>query len=309
MTSRMRWLILAGATVLGLYSADSAYRSWIEQPTSQLTAQINDLSGKLKASKSDQLVANKQGRRLEWYVSRALPDDPMRARSLYQQWLLNLVDTHEVTGASVDAAQPIPVEIRSRTKKGKRQRIGYRIGYSMRGQATLARTACFLNDFRKAGHLHKIRSLSLNPIGTEGRLDVDLAIEVLCLNASVNHESLGNWEWLDKESVGSESNDALVRRNLFARGFAKALHWVGLKAITSNREGKAEAWFQIDAKGTVKSIQAGAQIPLALHDLKLLEILPNKVLVNVNQDDIWIQLGQSIGDVYTQNKELGDKLP
>ena len=118
MTPRVRWLLIAGLAVFGLYAADSLYRNWIELPKQQLTAQIDDLSSKINASKSEQLVAQKQGKRLEALAARALPEDPQLARSLYQQWLLNLIETNELTSASVDAAQPVRLEIRSRTKKG-----------------------------------------------------------------------------------------------------------------------------------------------------------------------------------------------
>ena len=308
MTSRVKWLLIAGLAVFGLYGLDSLYRSWIERPNQQLTAKLDDLNGVLNASKSEQLVAQKQGKRLESFAARALPDDPHLARSLYQQWLLNLVETNELTSASVDAAQPIQVEIRSRTKKGKRQLVGHRINYSLRGQATLAKLSGFLNDFRKAGHLHKIRAITLNPIGNEGRLDADLTIEVLCLEASANKEQLGLWEVVDEAAIAPSTYDHLVRRNLFARGFAKALFDVELKAITSNREGIAQAWFRIDGRGTTKTIAAGNQIPVALHDIVVIEVLSNKVLVRVNEESHWIKLGQSIGEVCssTQESTLGN---
>lgn len=303
MTPRVRWLLIAGLAVFGLYGLDSLYRSWIERPNQQLTAKLDDLNGVLNASKSEQLVAQKQGKRLESFAARALPDDPQLARSLYQQWLLNLVETNELTSASVDAAQPIRVEIRSRTKKGKRQLVGHRINYSLRGQATLAKLSGFLNDFRKAGHLHKIRAITLNPIGNEGRLDADLTIEVLCLEASANKEQLGLWEVVDEAAIAPNTYDHLVRRNLFARGFAKALFDVELKAITSNREGIAQAWFRIDGRGTTKTIAAGNQIPVALHDIVVIEVLSNKVLVRVNEESHWIKLGQSIGEVCSSTQE------
>lgn len=303
MTPRVKWLLIAGLAVFGLYGLDSLYRSWIERPNQQLTAKLDDLNGVLNASKAEQLVAQKQGKRLESFAARALPDDPQLARSLYQQWLLNLVETNELTSASVDAAQPIQVEIRSRTKKGKRQLVGHRINYSLRGQATLAKLSGFLNDFRKAGHLHKIRAITLNPIGNEGRLDADLTIEVLCLEASANKEQLGLWEVVDEAAIAPSTYDHLVRRNLFARGFAKALFDVELKAITSNREGIAQAWFRIDGRGTTKTIAAGNQIPVALHDIVVIEVLSNKVLVRVNEESHWIKLGQSIGEVCSSKQQ------
>lgn len=304
MTPRVKWLMVAVLAVFGLYATDSLYRGWIERPSQLLNAELDDLTNKLSSSKSDQLAAQKQSKRLEAFAARALPSDPQLARSLYQQWLLNLVEANELTAASVDAAQPVRVEIRSRTKKGKRQLVGHRINYSLRGKATLAKLSSFLNEFRKAGHLHKIRSLTLNPIGHEGRLDADLTIEVLCLEASSNKNQLSEWEIEDQASVAPNTYDHLVRRNLFARGFAKALFEIELKAITSNREGIAQAWFRIDGKGTTKTIAAGSQLPVALHDIFVQEVLVDQVLVRVNDDLHWVKLGQSIGEVCTQKSDV-----
>jgi hypothetical protein len=47
MTPRVKWLLMGGLVVVGLYFMDSLYRKWIEQPTQQLTAQLEDLAEKL----------------------------------------------------------------------------------------------------------------------------------------------------------------------------------------------------------------------------------------------------------------------
>lgn len=310
MTPRTKWLMIAGLAVFGLYGADSLYRSWIEQPTQQLNLKLDAVTRGISDSKSDQLVAQKLGKRLDGYAARGLPYNAQLARSLYQEWLLDLVERHQFASTAVDAAQPVAIEIRSRTKKGKRVTVGHKIAYSVRGQASLANLASFLDDFRNAGHLHKIRSLSLNPIGNEGQLDISLGIEVLCLEASPNKDQLSDFEWVhNAENPASDYSD-LVRRNLFARGFAKALNDIELKAITFNREGKAEAWFTVDRIGTIRTITAGNQIPVALHDIAVVEVLADKVLVRVNQDPHWITLGQSIGEVCSQPTDvnLGVKL-
>jgi hypothetical protein len=309
MTPRMKWLIAACAGVFGLYMIDALYRTWIEQPQTELNRRIETLSNDLTESKQQQLQSQKTGRRLAEYSARALPSDPMLARSSYQEWLLALVDQHKFTATSVDASQPVPLEIKSRTKKGKRIRIGHRIDYSLRGQASLAKLADFLDQFRKVGHLHKIRALTLNPIGSEGRLDVNVSIQVLSMESSVNESDVGDWTMLTDAQESLKPAMSLVRRNPFARGFAKALNDVQLRAITTNREGVIEAWFAADARGSIKKVPAGSNIPLALHDISVVEILRDKVLVNVNQEPQWIQMGESIGDAMARSLEVvsGDK--
>lgn len=297
MNPRTKWLIAGGAIVFGLYAIDSLYRSWIEEPEKQLTARLDDLTTEIQKTKDQQLQAQKAGRRYDDYLARALPGDPQSARSVYQKWLLTQIERFEITSSSVDASQPTAIELRSRTKKGKRDRIGHRIDFSLRGQASLSKLAGFLDEFRSSGMLHKVTSVTLNPIGNEGRLDVSLSIQVLSLDGATNDKELTDWRVLPEVIAERSSGNTFVRRNLFARGFAKALYDVSLKAITVNRKGESEAWFTVDSKGTVAKIQAGSNVPVALHEITVVALETDRAQINVNQDLHWIKLGESVGKV------------
>jgi hypothetical protein len=294
---RTKWLIAGGAIVFGLYAIDSLYRSWIEEPEKQLTARLDDLTSDIRKTKDQQLQAQRAGKRYEDYLARALPGDPQSARSLYQKWLLTQIERFEITSSSVDASQPSAIELRSRTKKGKKDRIGYRIDFSLRGQASLSKLAGFLDEFRNSGMLHKLTSVTLNPIGNEGRLDVSLSIQVLSLDGASNDKELTQWRILPEVIAERGSSNTFVKRNLFARGFAKALYDVSLKAITVNRKGESEAWFTVDNKGTTAKIQAGNNVPVALHEITVVALETDRAQINVNQDLFWIKLGESVGKV------------
>lgn len=305
MTPTMRWLLIAALSIFGLYGADSIYRSTIEEPTKALESQIDSTMDSMAKDKDDQLTAQRLGKRLDAYAARALPADPQLAKSLYQQWLLELVDKHELVSASVDAAQTIPVEIRSRTKKGKKQTIGYRIPFSVHGQATLSKIAAWLHEFRIAGHLQKIRSISLNPLGADGKVDMNISIEVLCLQSSANENQLCQIQLVEELPEDARSYDHLVKRNLFARGFAKALLDIRVKAITVNREGIIEAWMTLDARQSTRVFANGSQLPVPLHDLRIDDIQADRVLISVNQLPVWVPIGKSIGEILQslENKE------
>ena len=302
MNTRTKLLLLGALVVFGLYGADQFYRSRIEEPTTQLTADIDRLTQQLQESQDAQRMATRVGRRMDDYRERALPQDSQLARSAYQKWLLSLLDQHRIKSASVDAAQPRAIELRSRVERRRRIPVGYNIMYSLRGQGTLAQWTDLLYDFQQAGHLHKIRSLTLNPLGSEGELDASLTIEVLGLGTASRADQLSDWQL---EAAGRPARSAygeFVRRNLFARGFAQALFDVQLKAITVNRDGQAEAWFQVDSRGSTQAVAADQRLPLALHEINVLEIQPDKVLIEVNRDRHWITLGQSVGEVCTANE-------
>lgn len=303
MNTRTKWLIAGGSSVFGLYGVDSTYRSWVEQPQQQLTQQLGDLDSDLQKSKQQQLLAQKTGKRNDLYLARALPSDPQKARSVYQKWLLSKIDQFEFGSSTVDASQPSALEIRSRTKKGKRVKIGHRIDFTLRGQSSLSKLAAFLDEFRNVGILHKLTSVTLNPIGNEGRLDVSLSIQVLSLEGAMHDTDVTQWRVLPEIVAERESTYAFVKRNLFARGFAKALYDVKLKAITVNRAGQTEAWFTVDSKGTIAKIRLGENVPVALHEIQLASLESDRAEVNVNQDLHWIKLGESIGSV-TAPKEV-----
>jgi hypothetical protein len=145
--------------------------------------------------------------------------------------------------------------------------------------------------------LQKIRSVSLNPIGNDGRLDVSLSIQVLCLDKAVNEKELSQWE-LTTEAIGElKPPTMLVQRNPFAKGFARALQDLELKAITVNRQGVTEAWFSTSARGRVEKVPAGQSIPNHLHDVFVAQIESDRVLVRLTDSEYWVRLGQSVGQV------------
>lgn len=302
MNHRTRWLLLSAVVVFGIYGLDQIYRSQIEEPTNRLNADLDRLTSELQESDDAEAIARRSVQRFESYQQRSLPYESHLARSAYQEWLLRQVDLHQIQSASVDAAQPRPLEIRSRSDRRKRILVGNSIMYSLRGKATLAQWTNWMKDFRSAGHLHKIRGFSLNPLGTEGQLDASLTIEVFSLTTAARREELSDWEMSPSEELADTNYGEFVRRNLFARGFAQALFDVELKAITFDRDGEAEAWFQLDSRGNMHAAKAPAQLPMALHDIAVMEIRPDNVLVEVNGESFVVSMGQSIGEVCNPEK-------
>lgn len=297
MTARTKLLALGALLVFGLYFADSAYRSWIEEPRAQLETRCDSLLRDIRETEDQQKLSQRVGKRMDPYAARALPYDPDLARSRYQEWLLQLVESHELESPSVDAAQPIAIQIRAGRNRRERKTVGHRIGFSLRAQCTLAHLTDFLFDFRQAGHLHKIRSLALTPLSVQGKLDMSLTIEALSLTAAPSKDQLSEWEMIPGEHDSLQSFAPVVQRNLFAHGFAKALFDIQLKAITRNRDGQSEAWFQLDSRGKIETLTAGRQLPVPLYDISIVEVHADRVLVHVNQSPFWLTLGQSIGEV------------
>ena len=122
-----------------------------------------------KQRKSSPLVqATKELRRRE---QRSLPTHPQAARALYKQWLLETI----VDGVKFSNANISP--------KAGTSRPGIYTGlkFTVEMNGTLEKLTRFLHEFYSASHLHKISSLSINPIDGSPEFKLDVTIEALML--------------------------------------------------------------------------------------------------------------------------------
>ena len=76
MNPRTKLELIGAATAFGLYATDQLYRSQIEQPSSNLNAELDGLTKKLQANKESQALARTQTQRLETHQLRSLPSYP-----------------------------------------------------------------------------------------------------------------------------------------------------------------------------------------------------------------------------------------
>lgn len=289
-------LSLAGAVGL-LYMADSGYRAFIEQPTQQYEGKLTALDEEQADAQVAQLEGRRLSKRLEEYAERSLPFDPELARSKYQDWLLQLVESHEMKSAAVDADTPRPIEVRSRTSRSKRRLIGHSISYTLRSRTNLAHLTDFLYDFHRSAQLHKIRGFSLTPLSDGSQLDLNLTIESLALQATEREDVLSDWVRTDESFPRREEFDAFVQRNLFAKGFSKVLGEIRLTAITVDRGGESQAWFETGKGTATQKLRAGEELSIPLHTVRVIGFEDKGVRVSVNEMDCVLGLGESLGDV------------
>lgn len=303
-------LLIAAAGLVGLlYTLDSGYRSWIEEPTQRLEGQIASLQQELSDANAEQVAGRRLANRLDDYASRALPHDPELARSRYQAWLLHLVDLHGLQSASVNADSPQPIEVRGRIDRKRRRGLGYTIRYTLRARTTLPQLTDFLHDFQSSGQLHKIRSFALNPQGLGDQLNLDLSIETLSLQATERSEELSTLVRTDSSFPNRQAFATFVQRNIFAKGFSRTLGQIRLTAITQNRQGQLEAWFAVGSPAKTQILTSGDYLELALHEVRVQSVESARVEVLVNGANAWITLGNSIGDVMQPDKNPTEDKP
>ncbi len=297
MNPRTQWLAAGGIAVLLFYLGDSGYRSFIEKPTEDYTRRIAELEDQIQTADGEQRMAAKKRKVMSSLSSRALPSDPELARSSYQAWLLQLLEKHRMQSAAVDAGNPVPMEIRSRTDRKKRRTVGHQLAVSVRCTATLDQLTDFLYEFEQSAHLHKVLSLSLSPLGNGAELNIAMNLEALSLKSADREQQLSDWVRDPASIVPRDHYVPLVKRNLFARGFSKTLAQIRLHAITFDREGAAEAWFATKPNESPHILKVGASIPIALHDVRILSVEPEKAKLWVNDSEYWVAIGQTLGEV------------
>ncbi len=143
--------------------------------------------------------------RMSDWRRRSLPVDREMARSLYQNWLLGLVDKVKLDHARVESG-----EARSRRD------IYWRLSFTIRGRGSLEQLTELLWEFYSAGHLQKIRGLSIKPIDDSSKLDLSLSIEALSLPGADSQDKLSAEQPAEPlPGTLAAYRESIVDRNLF----------------------------------------------------------------------------------------------
>lgn len=162
----------------------------------------NDISDKeLQIEKG-----RRAGRRLEIYEQRSLPPDRELARSVYQDWLLDLVVQSKLEDANVTAL----AEYADNS-------VFQRLTFSISGSGRLDQVTRLLHRFYQHDHLHLIRRLQLTPIKDSRKLDLSMNVDAVVLPASQNKSRLtGHYNPLLAGREAEQFVEAIVARNIFA---------------------------------------------------------------------------------------------
>ena len=151
----------------------------------------------------------------------------------------------KLVGTSVDSGDPVAVT-QTRGKSKKAIEIYKRFSFSVRGRGDLGQVTKFLYDFYRAGHLHRIRSMSLNPIGQGQEVDFNASIDAIALPNADREAELTTLVSEDLALQDARDYQFISRRNFFGRGGTQtAWKEISLTAVTSDVRGVGEAWFKV----------------------------------------------------------------
>jgi hypothetical protein len=148
---------------------------------------------------------NRAAQKIAHWEEQSLPKNTEKAQSLYQKWLLDLVQKHKLTDGNV-------VNLSGRSVKG----VFHQFTFKVKGRAGLAQVTRLLHDFYSVDRLHRVRLLRLKPLDDSTDLDVDLQVEVLALAGAPDMNQLKN---TPSKRLAHGTADAYVKaiteRNIF----------------------------------------------------------------------------------------------
>jgi hypothetical protein len=198
---------LAGA-IAGLLVLMGGWTLWGYWSTrvSDRTSQIDRLEGEISAKKKQVVQGAIAAKKLADWEARSLPKDKEQARSLYQNWLIGLIERAKFTNADL-----------STQSTAARQKVFDKLAFTITADATLDQLVQFLFEFYKAGHLDQIRRLQIQPVEKSPRLKLNLAVEGLILPSSKNAEKLSTepGKRLALDDL-KKYQEPIAKRNFFA---------------------------------------------------------------------------------------------
>ena len=244
------------------------------------------------------------GKLLDIWQDQSLPSDPEVARSLYQAWLIELIDDIGLASPSVTSSEPV-----------LRRGIYYSLAFSARGRGTLDQLTEFLFAVYQTDLLHQIRSLTITPLQRADQLDISLSIEALALTGENGDDpetvfaefQRRTWRASDRLAFDDlEAYKAVVRRNLFGMGGGGSAHDSDFTVLTSitRVDGEPEVWFTVQSTDELVRRRLGETFQVGTLELEVVEAFGTEVVLQVDGERWLLTLGDNISDAFALPPEF-----
>lgn len=283
--TRKRLLALLVGGIVLYFGGDYVLRQYFEKPLEQKKARLDPIRKKIKAKRRELTESKAAAKRLTKLEQQSLPGDIEIARSLYRAWLLDLVDRSDFQSPHVDSGA-------ASSRKGFYESLGF----TVRGKGTLHQIVRFLYDFYHAGHLHKIQSLSLTPLGKGGGLDVTMTIEALVLSGTNRKDELSTLTSDRLKCRALDDYAVISQRNIFGvGGEADESRQAFLTAITRDGD-ELEIWITVRNQDKLLKLQRGGEFDIGHFHATVIDIQENDVVFESFGERWLLSIGESIAD-------------
>jgi len=169
----------------------------------QRDQQISALESEIRGKQLQVLKGKKSAQRLAEYNARSLPSETALARSLYQNWLIGLIDKIGLA-CGITSQEP------------QVQRNSYsRLSFTISGQGTLPQIVQLLHAFYSSGYLHQVRLLNIERL-EDGKFELLFAVEALSLPDATERERLPKAKPQVVLADLAEYQTTFMQRNIFA---------------------------------------------------------------------------------------------
>ena len=291
--SRQKIMLGLLGTLAVLQGGDWLLTNVVNGPLQQRRAKRSQLEKKIKQRQSELAETRKEGKLLAIWESQSLPSDSEVARSLYQSWLLGLVENAGLANPHVDSGAAV-------NRKGL-----YRsLTFTVRVRGSLAQLTQFLFEFYSANHLHQIQTLVITPLKKSGELDLSMTIGALILPTADRTDELATGKSDRLASATFAKYAPVVRRNLWGVGSGTdpADH-AFLTAIISS-DGQPEAWFTLRDADKVLKLRNGQKLAVGQVTGRIVQIVGSDIVIESGGERWLLSIGESLNNAFSLPPEF-----
>jgi hypothetical protein len=301
--SRLRQYLLGGVMLVmaSYFGGTWLLNHWIQGPLEAAKRETAQRRKQIKDLESGLAKLREAGKMLEVWEQQSLPENAEVARSLYQAWLVELVEDIELTNPSVTSSEPT-------TRRG----LYHSLSFSVRGRGTLEQLTRFLFAFYQTDLLHTVRTLSITPMQRSEQLDLSLSIEALALIGGSNamagssqesiFEEFRRRTWRASERLAVPDVDtywtSIVRRNVFGMGGTPDPTDSAFLTSINQIDGQPEVWFTLRATNELIKLRTGERLQVGPLSLEIAEVLGPDVILRVDDERWLLTLGDRLTDAY-----------
>ncbi|MDR2438684.1 MAG: hypothetical protein LBE12_04845 [Planctomycetaceae bacterium] len=208
---RERFLLIAAGAVFLIIMVPIFHRIFITEILS-LRKTRNQYKTEIEKYENDIKHKTEIKNRLDHFITRSLPSKDDFAKSLYQNYLMDLAGETGIRESRIDPGSVAVAKTQSKTHYNK-------YTFTLHGKGSLDKVAEFLRRFYKADYLHLVRKVSPRPIKNSQEMDVSITIEALSLPQARSNRTLPK---IDDLQLAVTDNDKTMLKRIMERSLFSA---------------------------------------------------------------------------------------
>ena len=290
-------LLLGVLAIFGLLNVgDWVLNTAIQGPLQDRRDRAEALQEGIEKRQALLKATRKAGQQISEWKKRSLPANSEVARSLYRSWLHGHVTECGLSNAVVDSGSPSP-----------RRGLYTSLPFSVRGRGTLDQFTRLMFCVTDAGHLHRVKDISLTPSG-DGAFDISLSIEALIVAGTKRTDRLATTKGGILASESAEAYAVISRENLFGIGYRDPLASTYVTAITW-KNGKPLVWISDELTDTVQKLGIGEELKVETFCGTIVAATDEEVAFEVGSRQLIVELGESLAEARERPTVTVDSSP